>query len=74
MLTVSDNELHGRLAHEGEHVRQDLDGELDDYDFPDERKAYDAGFATDSEFNPDGAWNPSDEWINSTYEDSFDAW
>ncbi|MFA4842653.1 MAG: RHS repeat-associated core domain-containing protein, partial [Candidatus Omnitrophota bacterium] len=68
----SQAEIPGRLVHEGTHMLQDQRGELGVYDFPDERAAFNAGYAVDQETNVYGAYNPTDNEIRTWYKPYFD--
>jgi len=62
--------VSGRLAHEGAHVVQDMEGQV--YGFASEREAYDIGYAVDTELHVPGASNPTDLWIRITYAPYFE--
>ncbi|MDP2939998.1 MAG: LamG-like jellyroll fold domain-containing protein [Candidatus Omnitrophota bacterium] len=69
---IKQNEIPGRLAHEGTHALQDARGQLKVYDFPDERAAFNAGYAVDNKMGVYGAYNPTNDEIKSSYKNYFD--
>jgi hypothetical protein len=68
--SIETDYIPGRLAHEGSHAVWEYQGRP--YKFPNERAAFDAGFAIDSALRLPGAYNPSDRWIRENYNRYFE--
>ena len=69
---IPKEDLPGVLVHEGTHSVQDKNGELETYDFQDEREAYDNQYSVDKNFKDDAKAIP-DQLIIDQYGESFET-
>ena len=68
-FSLDQAQVAGRIAHEGTHAHYFSEGR--DYNFAEERAAFDNGFRVDSGMKLKDAVNPSDAWIMDRYEHRF---